>query len=100
MNSTLEEIFTVADEIDEKLYGPKEKIRLLTHLVEEAKELLEAATIAEAHPSPSNKLDELKEFGDVLFCLVSCQRQYDWDMREALALTITKLQERLKYGVE
>lgn len=93
------ELVQVADSVDSELFGDRERQFLLKRLSEEVDELREAADIYSSDPTPKNKLDELKEFGDVLYCLVACSRQYGWDIEQALSLTICKLQERIKFNV-
>lgn len=105
MKMTFEELAKLASDTDLQLWGKKRLDHLLKHLKQEVDELV--AESDQLDPAmfpngtdPKKRFEFKKEFGDVLFCLVSLAYQFDVDINEALALTITKLQERLKYGVK
>jgi len=91
----LNDLTVIADEVDEKLYGKKSNETLFKHLLEEIDELLKELN----RVGPDAKFEQLKEFGDVLFCIVSIARQNELDMAHGLSLTITKLQERIKFNI-
>lgn len=94
----LEDLIKIADEVDDTLYGDKSNETLFKHLREEVDELekeLNPGTCV----STEERFEQLKELGDVLFCLVSIARQNGMDMSHALSLTITKLQERIKFNI-
>ena len=94
----LDDFAKMADSVDEELYGTKSNEVLFKHLHEEIDELkkeLDAGVCADAEA----RFEQLKELGDVLFCIVSIARQNQMDMAHALSLTITKLQERIKFNI-
>lgn len=100
MKLTLDGIVKLAEEIDLDVWGRKSPEHLMKHLKEEVGELEDAFRhLSEQPDDPSLQLDVLKEFGDVLFCLVSVSYQYNLGLKEAIALTVTKLQERRKFDV-
>lgn len=98
-NLSLEELMKVVPEVDAKLYGPRAKKHLMKYIVEEAKELQEAAHQSDFYENAANKLEETKELGDLLYALIAYSIQYEQDLAQALSLTITKIQERIKFDV-
>lgn len=94
----LQDLIKIADEIDATLFGKKSNEVLFKHLHEEVEEF-NAELNSEAETETQKKLEQLKEFGDVLFCIISIARQNDLSITHALSLTITKLQERIKFNI-
>ena len=92
-----EELERIAKSVDSTLYGEIRTEDLFTYLLEEVEELREASKFLDAHEDSAwMKLNQIEEFGDVLFCLVAFARQKDIDITHALSLTIVKLQDRIK----
>lgn len=105
MKLTFEELAKIAQETDYEMWGNKKLSHLLDHLKQEVEELIEASgqldpAVFPGGTNPQKRFEFKKEFGDVLFCLVSVAGQFNVDMNESLALTITKLEERIKFGVK
>lgn len=84
------------------IWGPREPAKLIEKLKEEVAELEEAWDSMEkkdeALQTPA-KFDVMKELGDVLFCVVRFAHNIGVSPRDALALTIVKIQEREKFGI-
>ena len=104
MKLNLDELIKIADDVDDTLYGDKSNEDLFKHLIEELNELKDATGAVEVWKDNPTfytkcKFEQLKEFGDVLFCIVSIARQNKMDPAHALSLTITKLQERIKFNI-
>lgn len=101
----LNDLVKIADEVDKTLYGIKSNESLFKHLLEETEELKDKMNSGFCVETPNrttnseDKFEQLKELGDVLFCIVSIARQNDLDLAHALSLTITKLQERIKFNI-
>jgi NTP pyrophosphatase (non-canonical NTP hydrolase) len=93
----INDLVEVVRKIDMKLYGIKNNEVLLTNLREEITELA-AELDDEPQPTTERKFEQLKELGDVLFCIISLANQNNLDLPHALSLTLTKLQERIKFG--
>lgn len=94
----LSDFAKMADAVDEELYGTKSNETLFKHLFEEIDELKKE--LADGVCTDATiRFEQLKELGDVLFCIVSIARQNKLDMAHALSLTITKLQERIKFNI-
>jgi uncharacterized protein YabN with tetrapyrrole methylase and pyrophosphatase domain len=94
MNLKFEELELLAKSLDAELYGDIGNRALFEYLEEELEELKQrnCPTIIE------HKLNQVEEFGDVLFCIIAYARQNNIDMKYALAMTICKLQDRIKRG--
>ncbi len=86
-----------AAKLDIELFGMKSREELAKHLEEEVGEFL---TVFKTPDSSKIKFEREKELGDVLFCLISICSQHDLDLETSLKLTMTKLQERIKFGVK
>lgn len=97
-NLSLEEVIDVAFSVDQQFYGRKPNDGMMRYLKGEVDELIESVNLCEI--DPREKLNAAQEFGDVLFCLVSFAKQNDIDIKYALMLTVTKIQERIKHGVD
>lgn len=95
---SLSDVIKLADAIDEKLYGDKSNFDLFKHLQEEIEELKDELYKGE-DITPEVRLEQIKEFGDAFFCFASIARKNKIDMLHALCLTITKLQERIKFNI-
>jgi len=96
-NLNLEEVIDVAFKVDQKFYGPKPNDGMMRYLQGEVAELVESVRLA--NDSTDEAFNAVQEFGDVLFCLVSFAKQNNIDIKYALMLTVTKIQERIKHGV-
>jgi len=94
----LNDVINIAYGVDQKFYGKKSNHNMTKYLAEEVNELAEAVNLNSSYPG--HKFEVLQEFGDVLFCLVSFAKQNDIDIASALMLTITKIQERIKHGID
>ena len=82
------------------IWGPREPAKLLEKLKEEVSELEEAwAAVMEDGDDVGKKLDVVKELGDVIFCIARLAHNIGVSPKEALALTVVKIQERVKFGV-
>jgi len=81
------------------VWGPREPAKLIEKLKEEVTELEEAWDYLDAEDDSSARFDVMKELGDVLFCIVRFAHNIGISPRDALALTIVKIQEREKYGI-
>ncbi len=94
MNIKFEELELLAKSLDAELYGDVGNEALFRYLEEEIDELGQ-----QNYPETTKeKLNQVEELGDVLFCLVAYARQNNIDMKHALAITICKLQDRIKRG--
>lgn len=91
-----EELVQLAWNIDAKLYGDIRTEDLFKYLKEEVDELNSASSNLEVNYESHTRLNQIEEFGDILFCLLALARQKDIDINQALSLTIIKLQDRLK----
>lgn len=98
-NLDLEKVIDIAFDVDQKFYGPKPNDGMMRYLRGEVNELVESVHASDAG-NISERFNAAQEFGDVLFCLVSFAKQNNIDIKYALMLTITKIQERIKHGVE
>ena len=100
---TLEDVIGLAQDTATDVWGPRDPIKILDKLKEEVEELDEASSIINLNNlndvSPQLRLEVIKEFGDVLFCLFRFADQLDLDPKDALAMTVVKIQERDKFGV-
>ena len=95
---SLDDLIKIADRVDYGLYGDKINETLFKHLSEEIEELkMELA--GDVCAEPEIRFKQLKELGDVLFCIISIARTNELDINQALSLTITKLQERIKFNI-
>ena len=92
MNIKFEELELLAKSLDVELYGDIGNGALFKYLEEELEELREQNSA----DSADEKLNQIEEFGDVLFCLIAYARQNNIDINYALAITICKLQDRIK----
>jgi NTP pyrophosphatase (non-canonical NTP hydrolase) len=104
MEMNLEDIVKLAQSTATEVWGPRDPIKILEKLKEEVDELCEAvAAIRDLNNldmvHPQLRLEVKKEFGDVLFCMVRFADQIKLIPKDALALTIVKIQERDKFGV-
>lgn len=103
MNLNLEDFVKLAQCTATDVWGPRDPIKLLDKLKEEVDELQEAASninldnLEGAHPLL--RFEVLKEFGDVMFCLFRFADQLGISPKDALGLTVVKIQERDKFGV-
>ena len=100
----LNELVKIADDVDSVLYGEKSNDDLFRHLLEEIDELKEETDNVKVWKDDNHfytkcRFEQLKELGDVLFCIISIARQNKLDMAHALSLTLTKLQERIKFNI-
>lgn len=94
----LEELIQIAHEVDANLYGEVRTDDLLHYLLGEIEELRDASNSLEKEGYDNNvRLNQIEEFGDVLFCLMAFARQKDIDVQQALSLTLIKLKDRLKH---
>jgi len=99
----LEDFVELAQCTATDIWGPRDPIKILEKLKEEVEELQEAASninlenLKDAHPSL--RFEVLKELGDVMFCLFRFADQLGISTKDALALTVVKIQERDKFGV-
>jgi len=105
MKLNLDELIKLADDIDDQLFGDKSNEDLFKHLQEEMDEFKEATGNAEVWKNNNEfytkyKLEQLKELGDAFFCFLSVARQNKLDLTHGLSLTITKLQERIKFNIK
>lgn len=91
-----EELKDLAWEVDAKLYGDIRTEDLFKYLLEEVEELRCASGQLELSYSSDMRLNQIEEFGDVLFCMIALARQKNIDINQALSLTIIKLQDRMK----
>lgn len=92
MNLKFEDLELLAKSLDAKLYGDIGNKSLFIYLEEELEELKQRN-----YPNDiKEKLNQVEEFGDVLFCLVAYARQNNININYALAITICKLQDRIK----
>jgi len=92
----------LTDWIDQNYHGSKSNEDILKHLKLEVEELVDASKNLKITKSIDNikaRAEEIKEFGDVLYCLLCYANNNDIDPNYALLLTITKLMERKKYNV-
>ena len=103
MEMNLEDIVELAQSTATEVWGPRDPIKILEKLKEEVDELYEAASAINLNNlktvHPQLRLEVMKEFGDVLFCMVRFADQIKLIPKDALALTIVKIQERDKFGV-
>lgn len=103
MKMTLEDVVKLAQDTAADVWGPRDPIKILDKLREEVNELDEASSsinlnsLNEAHPEL--RMEVIKEFGDVLFCIFRFADQLGLSAKEALAMTIVKIQERDKFGI-
>lgn len=95
----LNDLVGIVKEIDEKLYGTKTNEILVGNLRKEITELA-AELNDEKNPETKKRFEQLKELGDVLFCIISLANQNNLNIPYALSLTLTKLQERIKFGYD
>jgi NTP pyrophosphatase (non-canonical NTP hydrolase) len=94
MNLKFEDLELLAKSLDAELYGDIGNESLFVYLEEELAELKQRN-----YPnSIEEKLNQVEEFGDVMFCLIAYARQNNIDVNYALAITICKLQDRIKRG--
>jgi len=100
MKMTFEQSAELALSVDLAQHGEKDCITLMKHLRNEVEELDEAFNHSSAPSEAEFNFNIEKEFGDVLFVMVSLAAKCQIDMTQALNLTITKLQERLKHGIK
>ena len=98
-NLSLEDVIEMAFKVDQNYYGPKANEGMLRYLKGEIQEL-EESTLASDDGDTEEAFNGVQEFGDVLFCLVSFAKQNNIDIKYALMLTVTKIQERIKHGVD
>jgi uncharacterized protein YabN with tetrapyrrole methylase and pyrophosphatase domain len=92
MNIKFEELELLAKSLDAELYGDIGNKSLFVYLEEELEELKQRN-----YPNGvKEKLNQIEEFGDVVFCLIAYARQNNIDIKHALAITICKLQDRVK----
>lgn len=91
-----EELTQLAWNIDAKLYGDIRTEDLFKYLNEEVEELKSASQNLDINYTSYTRLNQIEEFGDVLFCLLALARQKNIAIDQALSLTIIKLQDRLK----
>jgi len=94
MSIKFEELELLAKSLDVDLYGDIGNEALFKYLEEELEELKERNCVNDEE----EKLNQIEEFGDVLFCLIAYARQNDININYALAITICKLQDRIKRG--
>jgi len=94
MNIKFEELELLAKSLDAELYGNIGNRALFEYLDEEIEELRQR----NCPNTTKEKLNQVEEFGDVLFCLVAYARQNNININYALAITICKLQDRIKRG--
>jgi len=100
MKLTLEDIVKLAQDTATDVWGPRDPKKLIEKLREETDELEEALLDIDLDQyNSSTKLNVLKEFGDVLFCLMRFADQLSISPGDALAMTIVKIQERDKFDV-
>lgn len=104
MEISLEEVVKLAQETASDTWGPRDPLKLIEKLQEEVAELESALEILKGveEDSPTiieDKLSVLKEMGDVLFCVVRLAHNLNVDIRDALEMTVVKIQERVKFGV-
>jgi NTP pyrophosphatase (non-canonical NTP hydrolase) len=92
MNIKFEELELLAKSLDADLYGNIGNEALFKYLEEELEELKQQNNVN----SVDEKLNRIEEFGDVLFCLIAYARQNNININYALAITICKLQDRIK----
>ena len=94
----INDLTKIAGDVDRTLYGTKTNEHLLKHLRQEINEL-EDELDDNIETSTKQHFEQLKELGDVLFCVLSLADQNNLDAGHALSLTITKLQERIKFNI-
>lgn len=104
MKLNLDELIKIANDVDDTLYGEKSNEDLFKHLQEEFDEFKESSGAVEVWKDNDTfytkcRFEQLKEFGDLLFCVVSVAKKNKIDFAHALSLTITKLQERIKFNI-
>lgn len=87
MSMTLEDAWYRAQIIDGEIFGPEKSMEGFADVLrDEVEELL----------TKSDDLNEVEEFGDVLFCLASYARVRAIDPVAALQTTLIKLRDRVK----
>lgn len=100
MKLTFEDITKLAQNTAMDIWGTREPKKLLEKLREEVGELEEALLDIDLDDKdPLAKINVLKEFGDVMFCLMRFADQLNIDPADALAMTVVKIQERDKFNV-
>lgn len=103
MKIDLEDMVKLAQDTATDVWGPRDPVKILDKLKEEVNELYEAASSINLNNleavHPQLRMEVMKEFGDVLFCMVRFADQIKLSPTDALSLTIVKIQERDKFGV-
>jgi NTP pyrophosphatase (non-canonical NTP hydrolase) len=103
MKISLEDMVELTQQTASDVLGPRDPGKILDKLKEEVDELYEAASAINLNNLemvyPKLRMEVIKEFGDVLFCMVRFVDQIGLNPKDALALTIVKIQERDKFGV-
>lgn len=83
----MEDVLKELQYIDEKLYGKIKNMHRFPLVFKEEMDELFAAP---------DRINEIEEFGDVMFCLASYARVRNIDIKQAVLISAVKMRERLK----
>lgn len=101
MKICFDDMADLAQSTARDIWGSRDPAKLIEKLKEEVEELGTSWDILlTTNPATSkNKLDVMKELGDVLFCVMRFAYNIEVKPEDALTLTIVKIQERDKFDV-